>query len=209
MSKSKLSYGVYNGKALKEFLENSGILFLTVFFSIGILVGSLVCKTDSSVYSDIQHIIGDYLEIRNEQGIADNLFTSLCINLTFNLSCIFLAFSLIGYPFLLWIPFIRGLGIGMLSGLLYSLYRFTGLGYCVLTVYPAAAVYAIVLILSCNDSCIYSKNAYAKALRGRGQFERDETKIFLTRQFIYILVCAVSSVIDAFSNALFSGLFEI
>ena len=120
-----------------------------------------------------------------------------------------MGFSLIGYVFLTAVPLLKGLGLGAVSGYLYASYKLTGLAYCLLIIYPGAVVSTFALIIACNDSCEYSKNAYAKAIVGRGQFEKDETRIYLIRQLILCGVCAVSSAIDAFSGLIFSRFFEI
>ncbi len=209
MSKSKLNYGVYNGKVLKKFLENSRVYFFAILLAVGIFAGAFLARSDSDFYSEITEISENFLNIKNGQGIAENFLDAFAVNALYNALSLFMAFSLIGYPFIVWLPFLRGMGIGLLSGYLYSVYKFTGLGYCVLTIYPSAIISALVFIISCNDCCDYSKNAFAKAIRGRGQFEKDETKVFLTRQLIYSVVIVLSSGMEAVLNALFSGLFKI
>lgn len=209
MSKSKLNYGVYNGKVIKKMLENSRIYFFAALFAAGIFLGAFLLKSDTYLSTKIISLAEQFSFSRNQQGITDNFIDSLAVNLLFNGLSLFLAFSLVGYPLLIWMPFFRGMGLGALSGYLYSAYKLMGLGYCALTVYPSAVISTFAFILSCNDCCEYSKNAFAKAIKGRGQFEKDETKILLTRQIIFAGIYAVSSIIDALFGALFRGLFEI
>ena len=119
-----------------------------------------------------------------------------------------LGFSLIGFPFLLWVPFIKGTALGVFSGYMYSAYKLTGFGYCSMLVYPGAVISTFSLILACSDSCKYSKNAFEKSVKGKGQFEKDETKIYLFRQMIYFFISIGSSVIDALFALFFSKLFN-
>ncbi|MBE6820547.1 MAG: hypothetical protein E7516_05805 [Ruminococcaceae bacterium] len=209
MSKSKLNYKVYNGKALKKIFENSRIFFLTALFTIGIIFGAVLIKNPSDWFAEISEIAENFIQNRAEKGIGENFFDSLKICLSFNVLSTFFGFSLIGYPFIMWLPFLRGLGFGALSGYMYSAYKLTGLGYCILTVYPGAVVCVFSFLIACNDSCEYSKNAFAKAVKGRGQFEKGETKFFLTRQMIFAVICILSAAIDAAFTALFTGFFEI
>ena len=209
MSKSKYNYKVYNGKALKKMLENSRIYFLAVVFSIGIVIGAAAINSSSLIAEKTAILIDSYTLIRSGQGIIENFCNSFFVSCLFIAAGLFLGFSLLGYPFLLWLPFLRGVGLGTVCGYLYDAYKLTGLGYSILTVYPGAIVSTFAFILACNDSCEYSKNAYAKSIRGRGQFEKDETKVYLIRQLIFLGICAASAIIDAFSSAAFSRFFEI
>ena len=99
--------------------------------------------------------------------------------------------------------------MGAVCGYLYSAYKFTGLGYSLLMIYPGAIISTLSLLLICNDCCEYSKNAYLKAVSGRGQFEKDETKIFLTRQLVFTLIGAIGALIDAVCAELFVGIFKL
>lgn len=209
MSKSKYNYKVYNGKAIKKLLENSKTYALSVLFAVGIIIGAAVINNDSELFQKISEITESFVSARSQQGIIENFCNSFAACAIFMLLNVFFAFSLVGYPFIIWLPFMRGMGIGVVTGFLYSVYKITGLGYCILTVYPGAIVSTVAFILACNESCDYSKNAFSKAIRGRGQFEKDETKIYLIRQVVLTAVCAVSSVIDAVFSSAFSGFFEI
>ena len=82
-----------------------------------------------------------------------------------------------------------------------------GLGYSLLMIYPSAVICMVAMIIIFNESCDYSRNAYLKAITGKGHFEKDETKLFLIRQFIFSIIVVVSSMIDALSVELFSGFF--
>ena len=209
MSKSKYNYKVYNGKAIKKLFENSKIYFLSAFFAIGIIIGASAIKGDSAIVSKIAELIDSYTLIKSGQGGLENFCNSLSVSGSFIAVNIFLGFSLIGYPRIIWLPFFRGLGIGAVSGYLYSVYKLTGLGYSVLIIYPGAIVSTLAFILACSDSCEYSKNAFMKAIRGRGQFEKNETKYYIIRQLMFLLICAFSSLTDSLLSGAFSRFFEI
>lgn len=209
MSKSKYNYKVYNGKAIKKMIENSRIYFLSAVFAIGIIIGATTIKSDSAIISKIAELIDSYTIMKSGQGVIENFCNSLSISSIFIAANIFLGFSLIGYPLVIWLPFFRGMGIGTISGYLYSIYKLTGLGYSVLIIYPGAIVSTLAFILACNDSCEYSKNAFAKSIRGRGQFEKEETKVYLIRQGIFFAICAASAMIDTLTSTAFSRFFEI
>lgn len=209
MNKSKYKYKIYNGKALKELIENSKVYIFSILFAIGIIMGALSMNSNSELLKSIKELTESFLDTRSQQGIIENFYDSFVINSLLLLLNIFFAFSLIGYPFIVWLPIIRGMGTGVIIGYIYSTYKITGLAYSVLTLCPGIAVSTVAFILSCNNSCDYSKNAFMKALRGRGQFEKDETKVYLFRQSILLAVCAASSVIDSVFSFLFLRFFEV
>ncbi len=209
MKKSKYNYRIYNGKSIKKVLENSRIYFMTAFFALGMLIGASSLNNESILFEKISQIIESYTLLKADQGILMNFCNSLTVSAVFVFINLFLGFSMIGYPLLLFLPFLRGLGIGMVCGYLYSAFKLTGLGYSILVIYPGAIVSTFALFMACNDSCEYSKNAYLKAIRGRGQFEKNETKVYLLRQLVFFGILAASSLLDALFSKIFSGFFEI
>lgn len=209
MSKSKYNYKVYNGKAIKKLLENSRAYMLSALFALGIIIGALSIKNESLIIEKLTSLIDSYTSLKAGQGIAANFCNSLTISAVFFAVNLFMGFSLVGYPFIMWLPLLKGMGIGAVCGYLYSVYKLSGLGYSLLIIYPGAIVSTVAFIAACNDSCEYSKNAYLKAVQGKGQFEKDETKIYMIRQMIFFGVCGISAIIDALVSAGFSRFFEI
>lgn len=207
MNKSK--YKVYNGKSFKKIIENFGIFTLITMFIVGIIIGAATIKSNSEINDKISILFNNYSSLRVEQGILKNFLNSLAVNGLFIIFNVFFGFSLIGYPFVTLIPLIKGLGLGTICGYLYSTYKLTGLGYSITMIYPGAILSSLAIILACNDSCRYSKNAYLKAIKGAGQFEKDETQLFITRQLIFLGMCIPSSGIDALFCELFSRFFEL
>lgn len=207
MGKSKYKYKVYNGKVFKEMLENSRVFIIVVLFSAGIIVGASAIKNNGEMIEKIKYIISNFAMQRAGQGIFENFINSLLVNLAFVILSVFFAFSLIGYPLIMLLPFIRGAAIGAVSGYLYLEYKFMGLGYSLLMIYPSAVLCMVAMTIIFNASCEYSHNAYLKAITGRGHFEKDETKLFLIRQLFFSGIVVFSSFTDALSVALFSGFF--
>ena len=209
MSRSKINYKVYSGKNFKNIFKDSKILILTLIFSAGIITGAVILNYESEIIKNLSDYINYNISVKSGQGISDIFFNSLFSNCIFLFLNIFLAFSLIGYPLIIWIPFLKGLGLGAVFGYLYSLYGLSGFGYSVLTIFPGATVSTFALVTACNISCDYSKNAYSKAIIGKGQFEKGETKYYLIKQFVYISICIVSSLIDTLFSMIFLRFFEL
>lgn len=207
MSRSK--YKIYNGKTLINSLENSRVYFLLFLLIIGLITGASIVKSDINFIKNITEIFKNYSFARKGQSFADNFADSFAINFIFMVMNIFFGFSVIGFPFLMLLPMLKGLGIGAMCGYLYSSFGFSGVGYSLLMIFPCSAVSSIALIYACNDSCEYSRNAWQKSLKGRGQYEKNETRVYLIRQLVFLAICFASSGIDALFCKLFSGLFKI
>lgn len=207
MNKSK--YKIYNGRALKEFIVNTRIIILIIMFCIGIICGALILKSDINFSDGISDIFNSYSELRKQNGILNNFLYSIKMNGLLIIVSMFLGFSVIGCPFITLVPLMKGLAIGAVSGYLYSMYKLSGVGYSILMIYPGSIVSSYALLKSCNDSFEYSRNLYYKAIKGRGQYEKDETRIYLLRQLVLLGICMISSMIDVVTSELFSGLFEI
>ena len=185
MGKSEFKYKVYDGKAIKEIFENSRLIVLVLLFASGIIAGALAVKNDVGLISETEELIMDFAMQKAGQGVLQNFKYSILI-----------------------VPFFKGLGMGAVSGYLYSAYKFMGLGYSLLMIYPGAIFSVIGLLTICNDCCEYSKNAYNKAILGRGHFEKSETKYFMLRQLAFASLSVLSAVIDGLSAELFSGFFS-
>ena len=178
-------------------------------FIFGLTAGAGAIKSDTEIYDNIITLFENYLNQKSGQGILLNFCNSLSVNILFSLVNIFFSFSVIGIPFIISLPMLKGFGLGCFCGFIYSTYKLTGLGYSLLTVYPGAIVSTFVFVLACNDGCEYSKNLFMKSIKGKGNYEKDETRVYLTRQLLFWGISAVSSAIDSVSYALFSGFFKI
>jgi uncharacterized membrane protein SpoIIM required for sporulation len=143
-------------------------------FIFGLTAGASALKSESDITDKIILLFENYISQKSGQGMLENFCNSLTVNaLFFSINFLF-AFSLIGIPFIITLPMLKGFGLGCFCGYLYSTFRLTGLGYGILMVYPGAIVSAIVFILACNDSCEYSRNAFRKSIKGKGEFEKDD-----------------------------------
>ncbi len=209
MGKSEYKYKVYDGKIIKEMLQNSRIFILLLLFAGGIVTGALSLRKDGELISQIQSFISAFTLQRSGQGGLEIFLNSLLINVIFSSISVFFGFSVIGYPLILTLPFARGLAVGVVGGYLYSAYRFTGLGYCALMIYPGAVLSVAMLIMIFNECCEYSKNVYSKSILGRGQFEKNETRYFLLRTLIFTAISATGALADAGGATLFSRFFNI
>ena len=93
MSKSKLNYKVYNGKALSKIFENSKIYFLSAMLISGIIIGASVIKNSSELSSMVSEIAEEFVKARDGKGIIGNFVDSLKVSISFNAATVFMGFS--------------------------------------------------------------------------------------------------------------------
>lgn len=204
MNKSK--YKIYNGNSIKSALAESRIYLLLFLFAVGITTGAFINGTGSDT---IKNIVSSYTNITVNGGFINNLIKSAVINEVMILCSVFFGLSLIGNPLIYIFSFIRGLGTGAFCGYMYGTYKMTGLGFSLAVIFPSLIIIIYAFIKSGDYSAEYSLNAYLKAVAGRGQYERDETKIFLIRQGIMMLITFGGCAVDALFSSLFTGLFAL
>ena len=60
MSRSKLNYKVYNGKSLKNFMENIRIYIISLLFSTGIIIGAISINSNSLILENIKTYIENF-----------------------------------------------------------------------------------------------------------------------------------------------------
>lgn len=209
MSKSKHPYKVYNGKSVREAIRRAKVFSLILPLALGLICGAATVGRLSAAQSETLAALARRITLLHSSGFLRIFGNALCVKGGAWLLTLFLGFSLIGCPLLLLVPFFGGAGLGMISGYFYAAYKLSGIGYCLVILYPSALVAAAALLFSCRESWAYSRNAYEKALRGRGEYEKDETKIFLVRQLFLLIVMTLSAIIEAVFGALFSGLIRL
>ena len=168
----------------------------------------LIKKDDSEIINSFLDIFKTYIRIKKEQSIGLNFMNSLAINLIFVLCAFILGLCAVGLPFLSILPIIKGIGIGMLTGFLYSNFALQGLGYCVLILYPGLmpAVYA--LLLSCTTGVKSSYNMLLSLSSNKAIKGETNLKIYCIKFLIFFMLIIFSSVIDAVVIRLFSGFFS-
>ena len=149
-----------------------------------------------------------YIRSKSSQSLGMNFINSLAVNAAFMLAVFVFGLCAVGLPLICILPIIRGVGIGMLSGYLYSNFALRGLGYCVLVIYPGLipAIFALLLACSAGINSSYEmllSISSAKAQRGDGSI-----KIYCMRFLIICILIVLAAVTDAAASRLFCRLFS-
>lgn len=186
------------------------ILMFSILLLSGLLIGVLVAKNgNESILTQVNRMFDSFYSVRENQSISASVVNSLKVSCAFWLINLLFGLCIIGVPFVTVIPVIRGLGIGLVTGYIYSIYGIKGIGYCFLIIFPGALISFIALIYAVSDSfkmSLYTLSSCVNSGAPKGGAEK--IKIFAVRQIFYLMLFAVSAFIDGIANKLFAGVFN-
>ncbi len=186
------------------------ILMFSILLLSGLLIGVLVAKNgNESILTQVSRMFDSFYSVRENQSIGASVINSLKVSCAFWLINVLFGLCIIGIPFVTIIPVIRGLGIGLVTGYIYSIYGIKGIGYCFLIIFPGALISFIALIYAVSDSfkmSLYTLSSCVNSGAPKGGAEK--IKIFAVRQIFYLMLFAVSAFTDGIVNKLFAGVFN-
>lgn len=185
------------------------ILLFSLLLILGILIGVFTAKKgNDNILMQVKNMFDSFYSIREDQSILLSVSNSLKVSGAFWLINLIFGLCVIGIPFVAVIPTIRGLGIGLVTGYIYSIYGLQGIGYCFLVIFPGALISFIALIYSVSDSFKMSLCTLSASLNtGRQKGGADKLKIFIIRQIFYLILFVIAAFVDGITNKLFAGIF--
>lgn len=186
------------------------ILIFSLLLILGILIGVFTAKNgNSNILTQVKNMFDSFYSIRENQSIILSACNSLKVSGVFWIINLIFGMCIIGIPFVSVIPTIRGLGIGLVTGYIYSIYGLKGIGYCFLVIFPGALISFIALIYSVSDSFKMSLCTLGVSLNtGTQKGGADKIKIFIIRQIFYLILFVIAAFVDGITNNLFAGIFN-
>lgn len=186
------------------------ILIFSLLLIIGILIGVFIAKKgNDTVVLQVKNMFDSFYSARESQSIMRSVLNSIKVSGSFWLVNLILGFCIIGFPFAAVVPTIRGLGIGLVTGYIYSIYGLKGIGYCFLVIFPGALISFIALIYAVSDSFKMSLCTLGACLNmGTQKGGVDRIKIFIIRQIFYFILFVIAAFVDGITNNLFAGIFN-
>ena len=186
-----------------------GMILTLALFAFGMIVGAGLLKSGSSDFiRDFTSVFDLYTEARNSQKIYTVFFHSIAVNTLFLVSAFGFGLSCIGLPVTVLLPVVKGLGMGIVSGYLFSHFAMSGIGYYLLTIFPGAVLTNSALLLACNASSLMSIDILA-TVTSRKPADIGLVKNYLKKYLILLIVTLTGSLIDAVLTRSFSYLFSV
>ena len=186
--------------------EVKGLIIALALFASGMIIGAGMLKSNAYNEGDFVSLFDNFIQIRSEQKLYQLFINSLLINIF----CIFVAnlaaMSCIGFPLAIFIPIVKGLGLGIVAGYLFSEFAMNGIGYYLLTILPGGIIANAALLLACNDACFLSADILATVL-SKKQPDENILKNFMKRNLIIIFISISASFIDCILVKAFAYLF--
>ena len=199
----------YGRGVINTLKKNWKMLFSLIFFAVGLILGAIIIKNNNSFVIDtFMDMFKTYISVKKEQSIGLNFINSLTVNLAFILFSFILGLCAVGLPLISVLPLIKGIGIGMLSGFLYSNFALSGLGYCVLIIYPGLIPATFALMLSCSTGISSSYNMLFSLSSSKSSKGELSLKFYCLKFLVIALITVFSSAIDAIVVRLFSSFFN-
>lgn len=188
--------------------KNLPFLALFLLFLTGMVYGVLMLR-GGSLFELLHSYSVNYLATIRENTLFQNFFSLFSSAFFYLLGAYLLGFSAIGQPFILLLPFFRGLGLGAFMGYFYVTYGLRGIGCCLLVVLPAALVALLALIIGCRESLRLSILLFSGFRSGKSaSLGRNTLKLYHLKFLILIVFALISAILGTVCILLFAGLFQ-
>ncbi len=207
----RTTLGIFSFKSyLVDLKKHRPLLILTVLFVCGLLFGAFIFRnTADNIVSFLSEYVTDNLFKRKDYSFFKIFCVSLVSVIPFFASAFIFGLSPIG-PFLVPLTaFLRGSGIGLITGYLYKTHEIKGIAFCLLILMPSFLFSSFVILLSSCESIKFS-GALFRSFSIKAEpvsFGRD-FRIYLSRYFFYLLLVLLCSFIDTVFSASFIRYFE-
>lgn len=199
----------FDTKGYRDFiLQNGSLLVLAALLLLGMVCGALLVKGEFLTVLRLDEMVKGFTSARQNQGFFVTCLASFLGILPFMALSIFLGLSSVGAPFIVLLPFVRGLGLGMISGFLYANMGLSGVAFAALILTPVNFLSSLAVILSCRQSLKLSVSLFG-VVRPESPY-LDLWPIcreFLYRQGRYAMLLLASVLLDGILSTAFMRFF--
>lgn len=176
--------------------SKSMMILLFIFASAMIIGAGTAGKSDTFISSQLSEYVSDALAYCIKSGFVKVFFYSFIINTLLILFAFVNGFNCIGLPLSVVLPAIKGIGLGLISGSMYTAGSSGVIKYC-MTILPGGIFGVLALILACNESAYMSVDILSLILNRREIGDSISIKKYSVKFLIILLIVFISSIIDA------------
>lgn len=193
------------GGFILEAKKKKVTLCMFMLFLSGLIIGAVSVRLDSSVSNVIISMFKNYNESTSENALWSNFSNLVFINTLITVSMYLLGLCAIGSPFICFYPFIKGIGIGVVSAYIYKTYLLAGFGYCMFVFYPPQIINMFSVLMASNESYTSSKKLFLTIKSAKS--EDIDLNLYNIRFIIILVISIVSSFLGAILKTYLKNLF--
>lgn len=186
--------------------KNQKLIVLTIMLICGLFVGALTVKNTNTVFGEtLQSLVENYCVVRNGQSALNNFLSAFGSECIFLFPAMLFGVCIVGEPILFVLPFLKGLGIGVISGYLYQAYTLQGLMYFSTFILPASVIASAALLLGCKESVLMTRDLSRVLLKGESHDGTEMLKLYILRYAVLFGSLAFSAALSSAITFLFSN----
>lgn len=186
------------------------LILLSMLFLIGIFYGTLILRVN--VFNNdviINNLMEGYINKYKAQTVLACFYSSITSTCVFIVSSYLLGFSAVFQPIILFLPLIRGIGLGYLMSLIYSTYLIKGVFFCAVIILPSAIVSFFCVLFACREAIKLSNLFFFSfARKNSKKVELATIKLYTLKLVILLLISIGGAILEAVCFFLFGGIFK-
>lgn len=170
--------------------HNTLDLLYGAFMICGIAVGVILLTTvDQSYKQQLLDVVGGYVTHRSGQSFAATVGSACTMNILLVMLLMFCGYCSVSLPLIGCIAAFKGLGYGVSTAMVYSIYGIQALPYVNLLILPNALFSSLVIINSCREATLNASGQWGRAEQSREQIKDFNFKIF--RNIVILLLAGL------------------
>jgi len=173
------------------------LLLLALLFLLGTACGALAAVRiggeDASLAKGALRI---YLQTHPTLSMQDRFMQTMLPNLALLGVVFFSGFCAVAEPILLFLPFFKGLGFGMITSFLLQQSGISAVKVIAISVFPVTLWSSALLLLACRDAGLLSSGIREASRRG-GPVSTDR---FCAMMLLYFLLLCIGCAVQAWSG---------
>ncbi len=185
---------------------NWELVLLAAVFLAGMAVGAVYARNaDPQALERMDFLFAGNFKARMTASFLSIFVASFASAFLFIFACFLCGLSLWGMLLIPFIPFFRGLGLGLTSGYLYSNYGGYGILFNLVVILPGAFFCCLSVLLAAREGIAFSRLLVSC---GSKTISRSKLKIYLLHFGAVLGIAFFAALIDLLFSACFGGLFS-
>ena len=190
---------------MKDFRRTS-IIIMLAFILMGITAGTVIYTK----YPETAAGISGFIKTSDKRTLAMVFKEAFRSTFLMLILLMFSGFSAVSQPLELGSLIYRGIILGISFSYTYVTYAFKGIFICVLMILPHALATSVILVLAVRESMRMSNAAAVMLFKDNPDIpERPDTRLYLLKFMVLVILLLISSAIDCIITYLLTGMLII